>query len=90
MIGFALAVKQGNIYNQETAQLGWGIVFSETWQLILAKFVLVLICMVTARSAAMAFNRYLDRSFDALNPRTAIREIPQGIISPKSAFVLWP
>ena len=38
---------------------------------------LVMICMVTARSAAMAFNRYLDRSFDAKNPRTAIREIPQ-------------
>ncbi len=47
---------------------------------------LVMICMVTARSAAMAFNRYLDRSFDAKNPRTAIREIPKGIISPESAL----
>jgi len=36
--------------------------------------------MVFARSAAMAFNRYLDRKFDAKNPRTAIREIPGGII----------
>lgn len=44
------------------------------------KFGLVLLCMVTARSAAMAFNRYLDRHFDAQNPRTAIREIPAGII----------
>ncbi|WP_037361014.1 UbiA-like polyprenyltransferase [Asinibacterium sp. OR53] len=50
------------------------------------KFLLVLVCMVTARSAAMAFNRYLDRSFDAKNPRTAIREIPQGIISPDHAL----
>lgn len=49
-------------------------------------FILVLICMVTARSAAMAFNRYLDRSFDAKNPRTAIREIPKGLISPSSAL----
>ncbi len=49
-------------------------------------FFLVIICMVTARSAAMAFNRYLDRSFDAENPRTAIREIPKGIISPDSAL----
>ena len=49
-------------------------------------FLLVLICMVTARSAAMAFNRYLDRSFDAKNPRTAIREIPAGIISVNSAI----
>ncbi len=49
-------------------------------------FWLVLVCMVTARSAAMAFNRYLDRSFDAKNPRTAIREIPKGIISPDNAL----
>ena len=41
---------------------------------------LVVLCMVFARSAAMAFNRYLDRSFDAENPRTAIREIPAGIL----------
>jgi 4-hydroxybenzoate polyprenyltransferase len=53
---------------------------------LLVKFLLVLVCMVTARSAAMAFNRYLDRSFDARNPRTAIREIPQGIISPDHAL----
>jgi len=53
---------------------------------LIEKFVLVLICMVTARSAAMAFNRYLDRSFDAKNPRTAIREIPRGIISANSAL----
>jgi 4-hydroxybenzoate polyprenyltransferase len=50
------------------------------------RFILVLICMITARSAAMAFNRYLDRHFDARNPRTAIREIPRGIISPNSAL----
>jgi 4-hydroxybenzoate polyprenyltransferase len=41
----------------------------------------VLLCMVFARSAAMAFNRYIDRAFDAKNPRTAIREIPSGQIS---------
>ncbi len=43
--------------------------------------------MIFARSAAMAFNRYLDRSFDAQNPRTAIREIPAGIISANSALL---
>lgn len=43
--------------------------------------------MVFARSAAMAFNRYLDRSFDAKNPRTAIREIPRGIISAGNALL---
>lgn len=53
---------------------------------IVVKFLLVIICMITARSAAMAFNRYLDRHFDEKNPRTAIREIPRGIISPNSAL----
>lgn len=57
-----------------------------TWTQLAVKFLLVLVCMVTARSAAMAFNRYLDRSFDAKNPRTAIREIPAGIISANSAL----
>jgi len=50
-------------------------------------FVKVLLCMVFARSAAMAFNRYLDRKYDALNPRTARREVPAGIISPKNALL---
>src|SRR5687767_4497944 len=53
---------------------------------LLLKFVLVILCMVFARSAAMAFNRYLDRDIDALNPRTAIREVPRGIITPRNAL----
>lgn len=52
-----------------------------TW----SKFLLVLACMVLARSAAMAFNRYIDRHFDAKNPRTAVREIPAGAIRPAAA-----
>jgi len=51
------------------------------------KFLLVLLCMVFARSAAMAFNRWADRRFDKLNPRTAQREIPAGIISEKNALI---
>ena len=50
------------------------------------KLLLVLLCMVFARSAAMAFNRYLDRDIDALNERTAVREIPAGVISPGRAL----
>lgn len=49
--------------------------------------ILVILCMIFARSAAMSFNRYLDRNIDKLNPRTAVREIPAGIISPKSALL---
>lgn len=50
-------------------------------------FVLMLLCMVFARSAAMAFNRFIDRRFDKKNARTAIREIPAGIIKPQSALL---
>ena len=50
--------------------------------------VLVTICMILARSAAMAFNRYLDRDIDTKNPRTAsMREIPNGTI--KASHALW-
>jgi 4-hydroxybenzoate polyprenyltransferase len=49
-------------------------------------FIKMLLCMIFARTAAMAFNRYLDRRFDALNPRTAKREIPAGIIKPEHAL----
>ncbi|HMX38366.1 MAG TPA: UbiA family prenyltransferase, partial [Ferruginibacter sp.] len=48
---------------------------------------LIILCMVFARSAAMAFNRWLDKNFDAKNPRTAIREIPAGIIRANSALL---
>ena len=57
-----------------------------TWQFWALKFILVVLCMIFARSAAMAFNRYLDSHFDAKNPRTAVREIPAGIITEKNAL----
>src|SRR5436190_16678875 len=44
----------------------------------------ILLCMATARSAAMAFNRLIDRDYDALNPRTAGRHLPTGRLSPRS------
>lgn len=50
------------------------------------KLVMVILCMVFARSAAMGFNRFIDRKFDEKNPRTAIREIPAGIISANAAL----
>jgi len=54
-----------------------------TWRLL----ILILLCMIFARNAAMSFNRYADHKFDRLNPRTASREIPRGIISRRSALV---
>jgi 4-hydroxybenzoate polyprenyltransferase len=50
-------------------------------------FLKVILCMVFARSAAMSFNRFLDQDYDAKNPRTAIREIPAGIIQSKHALL---
>ncbi len=52
-------------------------------------FGLILVAMVCARTCAMAFNRIVDRKFDALNPRTATRHLPAGTISLGSAVALW-
>lgn len=51
-------------------------------------FVKVILCMVFARTAAMAFNRYIDRNIDTQNERTQVREIPQGKVTPSSAVLL--
>jgi len=50
------------------------------------KLLLVLLCMVFARNAAMAFNRYADQAIDRANPRTVQREIPAGTISANAAL----
>ena len=47
----------------------------------------ILVCMVSARSAAMAFNRLVDAELDAANPRTAMRALPAGTLG--RTFVLW-
>lgn len=82
MIGFFLAIFY---FDQNALQPGRHINgYPVKW--ILLKLLLIILCMVFARSAAMAFNRYLDKSFDAKTPRTSIREIPSGIISSGSAL----
>lgn len=74
LIGFVLGLRYNWIHHQSIENIWF-------------KFFLVIVCMITARSTAMAFNRYLDRHFDKLNPRTAIREIPAGIIKAEKALV---
>ena len=54
---------------------------STSVQRLLGRFLGILLCMVAARSAAMAFNRLVDQKFDAGNPRTANRHLPRGILS---------
>lgn len=55
----------------------WNPTFDIRWQELLG----ILLCMVFARSAAMAFNRLVDRDVDARNPRTAGRHLPAGVLS---------
>ena len=64
------------------ALLAWRIAPFE-WRQILW----VIIAMVSARSAAMGFNRLVDARLDALNPRTASREIPRGVLSRRDAAI---
>ncbi|MSO82531.1 MAG: 4-hydroxybenzoate octaprenyltransferase [Acidobacteria bacterium] len=45
----------------------------------------IVVCMVSARSAAMGFNRLVDARLDAVNPRTSMRELPRGRLSTKEA-----
>ena len=49
--------------------------------------ILIILCMIFARNAAMGFNRLADRKFDSLNPRTDKREIPSGKISASAAAI---
>jgi 4-hydroxybenzoate polyprenyltransferase len=78
MIGFTLGVFQATKLE---------VLLEPAYKEIGFKLALVIICMITARNAAMAFNRYIDRKYDEKNPRTAIREIPSGIITPKNAVL---
>ena len=76
------------IFAMPFAFIGYFIALHKTnsefeWKL----FAFVILCMIFARNAAMAFNRFIDREIDIKNPRTAIREIPAGIIKAKSALL---
>jgi 4-hydroxybenzoate polyprenyltransferase len=92
LIGFCLALRLTSLFSRGfSEQIGDVVVdyfpiYLSTDEALI-KLLLVVLCMIFARSAAMAFNRYLDREFDAQNPRTAIREIPKGIISANSALM---
>ncbi len=89
LIGFFLGVfKLSNESLSAGEPMNWlaftrGLETIAFWKLL----GLVIGCMVFARSAAMAFNRYLDRHFDARNPRTAIREIPAGILKADQVLI---
>jgi 4-hydroxybenzoate polyprenyltransferase len=90
LIGFFLGIKN---YSPEITQwnlnktIGWDdSLISKLANYHIITFALVILCMIFARSAAMAFNRWLDANYDAKNPRTAVREIPAGVIKPNNAL----
>lgn len=87
MIGFFLGIFKPGQWNLNNDPEGNSIITNSLFSEKAFKFLLIVFCMITARSAAMAFNRYLDKNFDAKNPRTAIREIPAGIISANHALI---
>lgn len=87
MIGFFLGITYAPKEVNLNLHSGWLFVKGNIRYHHLAILVLVILCMIFARSAAMAFNRWLDKNFDGLNPRTSLREIPAGIISANRALL---
>jgi 4-hydroxybenzoate polyprenyltransferase len=85
---FSLVLFAHTVFAMPFAFIGFFLAISETGQEFnWLKLLLMVLCMIFARNAAMAFNRYLDREIDALNPRTAIRDIPSGKISSNEALI---
>jgi 4-hydroxybenzoate polyprenyltransferase len=83
---FSLVKFSHTIFAMPFALIGFTLAVSgNEHHFSLKLLVLVILCMVFARNAAMGFNRLADSRFDSLNPRTAKREIPAGRISPKEA-----
>lgn len=74
VIGFFLGASPPTPFQMERGEINW------------KTFFLVILCMVFARSSAMAFNRWADNKYDKENIRTKIREIPSGIISSGNAL----
>lgn len=84
---FSLVKFSHTVFAMPFALIGFSLAVAEdehgfSWWLLL----LVILCMIFARNAAMGFNRVADRKIDALNPRTKDREIPAGVIGYRAAI----
>jgi len=86
-ISLTLDLKDGKVPFSEDSLLKKLVSLDATVLTVGVYLLFVILCMIFARSAAMSFNRYLDRSFDAKNPRTAIREIPAGILKANNVLL---
>jgi 4-hydroxybenzoate polyprenyltransferase len=85
---FSLVKFSHTVFAMPFAIIGFSLATSQYEQhFSLRLLFLIVLCMVFARNSAMGFNRLTDKDFDALNPRTASREIPSGKINIKAAAV---
>ncbi|MFH0843498.1 MAG: UbiA-like polyprenyltransferase [Bacteroidota bacterium] len=76
------------VFAMPFALIGFSLAVAESeHQFSLRLLLLIILCMIFARNAAMGFNRIADYRYDALNPRTRSREIPSGSISLRSAAI---
>jgi 4-hydroxybenzoate polyprenyltransferase len=85
---FSLVKFIHTVFAMPFAMIGFALAVSEAGNSFSIRLLLlVILCMIFARNAAMGFNRLADRKYDSLNPRTSEREIPSGKVAPKSAAV---
>jgi 4-hydroxybenzoate polyprenyltransferase len=85
---FSLVKFSHTVFAMPFAMIGFALAVTRTENpFSIRLLILIILCMIFARNAAMGFNRLADRKFDALNPRTDKREIPSGKISITSAVI---
>ncbi len=85
---FSLVKFSHTVFAMPFALIGFSLAVSKPeYDFKIRLFLLIILCMIFARNAAMGFNRLADRKFDSLNPRTRNREIPAGKIGTGSAAV---
>ncbi|HUX59317.1 MAG TPA: UbiA-like polyprenyltransferase [Bacteroidales bacterium] len=83
---FSLVKFSHTVFAMPFALIGFSLaVFREENNFNIKLLLLIILCMIFARNAAMGFNRLVDNRFDALNPRTKSREIPSGVIGLRAA-----
>jgi 4-hydroxybenzoate polyprenyltransferase len=85
---FSLVKFSHTVFAMPFALIGFSLAVTQNdYSFSLSLLLLIILCMIFARNAAMGFNRIADNRFDALNPRTMNREIPKGVISTREASV---
>ncbi len=84
---FSLVTFSHTVFAMPFALTGFALGLAAGNPFSIRLLLLIILCMIFARNAAMGFNRIADRKFDALNPRTSKRELPSGRISLRAATI---